>query len=110
MQTDSVLQKKLKIFNKEVWYQHFTAYKKSQCSKVDYSNQNDLVYHQFIYWCRKFEEASVLPPCDDNLQFVPVKIKSDTSSSKILCTLEFNSGKHLLIHDISVVETLMSRA
>jgi hypothetical protein len=79
MQVDPVLQNKLKFLDKKAWHHHFTAYKKVGCSKADYSNQNNLVYHQFIYWCRKFEEKNVLPAHADNFQFVPVKIKSDTS-------------------------------
>jgi hypothetical protein len=110
MQVDAVLQNKPKFLDKEAWHHHFTTCKQVGCSKVDYSNQNNLVYHQFIYWCRKFEEKNVLPAQDDNFQFVPITIKSDKSSSKILCTLEFNDGKRLLIHDMLVVETLMSRA
>ena len=110
MQANSILQNKPQFLDKETWHQHFIACKTGGYSKANYCEQYNLVYHQFVYWFRKFEEESALPIKDGHSQFVSVKIKSDTSLSKILCTLEFNDGKRLLIHDITVVETLMNRA
>ncbi len=108
MQINSALHNKPQFLGKEDWHNHFIAYKIDKCSKADYCNQHNLVYHQFIYWCRKFEEEK-FSEHNDYSQLIPIKIKSNASLSKILCTLEFNDGKRLLIHDMSVVETLMGR-
>ncbi len=107
MQAGSVLQNNSQFLDKETWHQHFIACKTGKCTKTDYCHQHNLVYHQFIYWCRKFEEKNSLSTHHDDFQFVSVKIKSDTLLSKILCTLELNNGKRLLIHDMSVVEKLV---
>lgn len=109
MQANLVSHDKLQFLNKEAWHQHFTAFKTGKCSKAEYCNHHKLTYHQFIYWCRKFEEEN-FSAHNDYSQFVPIKIKSNPSPSNVLCTLEFNDGKRLLIHEISVVEALMGRS
>ena len=45
-----------------VWQQHITDWKASGVSGSAYCKQQSLVYHQFVYWCRK------LAPTDDSLE------------------------------------------
>lgn len=59
------------------WQQHVQAWKLSSLSKAQFckTNEPELCYHRFIYWCRKLEDAPPIPSAkqDNNGGFVPVK-------------------------------------
>ncbi len=98
------------LFAKETWHKHFESYQISGQTKAEYCRKHNLTYHRFIFWCGKFEKGnSSLAITDDGPAFVPIKLKSNSPiKQQTLCTLEFNDGKRLLIHDVVVLKALMS--
>ncbi len=67
---------------KAFWKEHVLVCQDSELSKARYCRDNDLNYHQFIYWTTKFAEtspannATAKPSCT---KLVPVMLReSDT--------------------------------
>jgi|688.fasta_scaffold372224_1 hypothetical protein len=96
--------------DKESWQQHVESYQKSKQTKAAYCKKHNLVYHQFTYWCHRLKRKQASSEIPKNSSaFIPIKIKSDSLRVTPLCTLEFDDGKRLLIHDVLVVKELIGR-
>ena len=52
-----------------VWKQHIESWQSSGLDQKAYCRQNDLNYHQFGYWKRRFVQSK------SGIRFVPVKIR-----------------------------------
>jgi len=91
---------------KDFWSHHVQSHQFSALSKTEYCKQNQLNYHRFLYWCNKLTKTDK-NVSGDKSPFIPIKLKSTTSSSSCLCTLELSCGNRLLIHDEPTLQLLL---
>lgn len=99
-----------RLKDKAVWHKHYQQYKQSGLSKTVYSQQHNLVLHQFMYWSRKFDDAAIQQNIKTENTFLPVKIKPtlDSNAGNVLCSLELSENKRLLIHDLSALRFILN--
>lgn len=60
------------------WKEHVQACQRSKLSKARYCRDNDLIYHQFIYWATKCSDApaaSSATPKRSSTKLVPVMLR-----------------------------------
>jgi hypothetical protein len=87
--------------DKSQWQSHVGAFKQSGLSARAYTDQHALVYHQFLYWCRKYTDSQA-----SGEGFVPVTLASSTPSPAPLGVVEFPSGARLIIHSTECLAML----
>ena len=58
MSSNSANSEKLSTY----WQQQIDAWRESNLSQAYFCKKHDLIYHQFIYWRRKFEKTPSRPP------------------------------------------------
>lgn len=96
----------------EQWQEHIEAYQKTHLSKRAYAESNDLVYSQFLYWCRKHCETSLSnngPTFDSPNPFISVTAQStNPQPSSGLGTVEFPGGIRLVIHQSELLQPLLT--
>ena len=94
------------VSKKDFWFRHIELQISSGMGKKVYCDKNDLNYHTFTYWSRKYS-----PNQSDDTRLVAVKIKPEDniSTQKILCTLNFNDQYHLHIHDLSALAVILDK-
>ena len=100
------------------WQSHVNAFNKSGLSKREYADNNQLTYHQFVYWSQKINKAQLKPSRDD---FIPVTVTPASSAARIkpkpmpapkpqattqLGVLEFPNGIRLVIHSAEILAQL----
>ena len=88
------------------WRGHVEAYQKTALSKRSYAKKHELIYHQFVYWCRKvsLEIAETIKP---EFGFIQIKREKESNHLKVLGTLELGKEKRLLIHEESILLALV---
>ena len=108
--------KNLKNTNKNksesFWRQHHEACITSGLSRARYCRQHELVYYQFLYWCRKFDsrDVSINEYSPTKKDFFRVQFQSEKSSGEhtnALCTLEVDKHHRLLIHSANALEVVL---
>ena len=95
------------IKNKAFWKNHVELQKISDLSRADYCRQNNLSYHNFAYWLKKW------PPYErqESSRLIAIKIKSDPEiqTQETLCTLTLNNGRCLKIHDLQSLALILEK-
>lgn len=97
--------------NKTYWLEHIASYKASGLSKSRYCLQATVCYHRFLYWFDKLAKQAAQINCGAKTeQFIPIKLApiSESKSAEFLCVLELKQGHRLLIHNVVVLEKLIS--
>ena len=92
------------------WLQQIEAWQSSGQTQQAYCKTNDLSYHRFGYWRRKFRQQSLEAQSQKGSGFVPV-IHSATSQSAGL-SLVFPSGlvlRGIAGDNLPIVYQLLSR-
>lgn len=99
----------------QFWSAHIQQRQLLSLSKSAYCKQNNLVYHQFLYWEQKLLESA------DGAQLIPVEIdhhlvnstvSSDDTPPKpnniqhLLCALNLKNGHVLQIFDVAALNVL----
>ena len=85
----------------------------SGLSRSKYCRQHQLIYYQFLYWCRKFDSRAVSKNEDSSAEkdFLRVQFKLEElsiSHTIALCTLEIDKHHRLLIHTANAIELVLS--
>jgi len=57
------------------WQSHLDRWRQSGLSQAQYCRQNDLVYHQMVYWARKHRDAAAPTPDSGSSNFLPVVVE-----------------------------------
>jgi len=68
------------------WQRHVTQWRDSGLSKVVYCQQNDLVYHQMVYWSAKAEKGVDDAPSPTQ-NFVAVNVAQTTADNSLCVRL-----------------------
>ncbi len=94
------------------WQQHYEAYKMSGLSRAKYCRQYQLIYYQFLYWCRKFDSrsASTKEHSSTEKDFLRVQFQPEELSgsyANALCTLEIDKHHRLIIHTKNAIELVL---
>ncbi len=90
------------------WRNHYDTFRNSELSRADYCRVNGLSYDNCAYWFRKFEfERPSKPLPETGFSSVTLSAPPFSSSNETLCTLELGFERRLLIHDVSVLKTLL---
>lgn len=93
--------------NEIYWKHHTQRCAESSLSKSAYCKQQDVNYHRFIYWSKKFTEQA---PSD----LIAVKIKPDhtvkaeKSADEIRCTLQLKNNICLHIENQQALLTVLA--
>ena len=66
------------------WSGHMARWEASGLSQQDYCDQHRLVYSTFVYWRGRLKQLKYMPPEEEPVHFVPVKIKQTTASPLML--------------------------
>lgn len=61
------------LTREQFWRHHIRQWQDSGLSKMRYSRENDVPYHQLIYWCDKLCQSSETPE-EANSKFVSVAV------------------------------------
>ena len=59
------------------WEEHVQAYRASALSKAQYCRDNNVIYHQFIYWASKLAEVPELDntePAPSSSKLIPIML------------------------------------
>ena len=95
-----------RVTSKQFWHKHYLAFLGSNLSKMAYTKQHKLTYYNFIYWCHKFENKKNEKKFATS--FLPIQIESHSlKNANAIGILELGNNKRLLIHDLSVLKTLL---
>ncbi len=93
--------------NKAFWKNHVELQKSNDLSRADYCRQNNLNYHSFGYWLKKW------PPYErqESSRLIAIKIKPDSEvqTQATLCTLTLNNGRCLKIHDLQSLALILEK-
>lgn len=101
------------------WQSHIEAFYKSGLSKREYADNQQLTYHQFVYWSQKLNKTASEPFVQVKVK-VKVKVKpipeaklkpkpvTKTKTTTPLGILEFPSGIRLVIHSPELLAQLPS--
>ena len=63
------------------WKEHVQSYEHSGHSKARYCRDNNLTYHQFIYWSALFSDQPTKDKMTPASKLVPVMLSEPTSTS-----------------------------
>ncbi len=94
--------------NKEIskyWLNHIKAQKASKLSKTEYSRQNNLAVHQYLYWCLKKEKLDQANK-KAKPNFLPITVAGDIQTEQLYCTIEYPQGIRLQVQSKDVLEML----
>jgi len=75
------------LSRQEFWRQHIDRCRQSSLSKVAYCRENDLIYHQMMYWQKRLEPADTSLQVDQKPQcprFIPVVVDGQASCTPSL--------------------------
>ena len=99
------------------WATHIRHRDKSGLSKATYCKQNNLAYHQYLYW-----EQKLLKP-DVESELIPVEIEQSSAKQlmqsvaecgetnkkqHLLCALNLRNGDVLQIYDATALNVLIT--
>lgn len=79
------------------WQNHVDVFNAMDITKREYSQQNNLGYHRFLYWHQKLSRT----------QLLPVKISS-SGPIVSLCTVETPRGYRVMVHEASALTKILS--
>jgi hypothetical protein len=89
------------------WQEHIKLKQESGISRAAYCRKHELNCNHFAYWEQKSRASAQLTE-----ELLPVKLvsskHSDNSCSTILCTLSFQNGNELKVHDQAIIPLLVS--
>ena len=91
------------------WKQQIQTWKLSGLSQARFCKNNHLTYHRFVYWRRKLDDATRMPPKQDRCGFATVGVKPDTGRG---LTLSLPSGlvlRGVCAENLSVVRQLLDQ-
>lgn len=86
------------------WESHIKAQRASEISRAAYCRINHINYAKLTYWLKNNKQTH-----QDTARIIPVKLKSSVDhksnpvGSRVLCTLRFNNGVTLSIHEKEVL-------
>lgn len=63
------------------WKEHVQSYEQSGHSKARYCRDNNLIYHQFIYWSALFSGQPTKNKSIPTSKLVPVMLRESTTTS-----------------------------
>jgi len=78
-------------------------WQQSNVSQKEWCRQQDIPYHIFHYWYRKFKDQQ--EPVDDNRSFVQLAMTSPATAS---CEVTFTDGTRIVFHQSVPVQYLKS--
>ncbi len=99
------------------WATHIQQREKSGLSKATYCKQNNLAYHQYLYWEQKLIKPSVAS------ELIPVEIEQSSAKQlmqsvlecgetnkkqHLLCALNLKNGNVLQIFDAAALNVLIT--
>ena len=88
------------------WQEHVDAFSHCNQTKRTYAKEHNLSYHQFLYW---YHKLSADKSSANGHDFISVEMKRSTQShGAALGSLEFPNGSKLLIHDVGLLQPLLS--
>ena len=99
----------------QFWSTHIQQRQLLRLSKSAYCKQNNLVYHQFLYWEQKILESAggaQLIPVEIDHHLVNSTVSSDDTPPKpnniqhLLCALNLKNGHVLQIFDVAALNVL----
>jgi len=92
------------------WQQHIEAWQSSGQTQQDYCKSNELSYHRFGYWRRKFRQRSQEIQSRKVSGFIPVTHSALPQSAGL--SLAFPSGlvlRGIVVDNLPIVYQLLSR-
>jgi hypothetical protein len=92
------------------WLQHIEAWQSSGQTQQAYCKTNELSYHRFGYWSRKFRQQSQEAQSQKGSGFVPVTHSATSQSAGL--SLAFPSGlvlRGIVGDNLPIVYQLLSR-
>jgi hypothetical protein len=93
------------------WQQHIDQWQGSGLSQPKYCQANDLTYHRFVYWRRKFERgAGGVQEERDSGGFATVDYRPDVNSGNSGLTLSLPNGlvlRGIRADNVTVVRQLL---
>ena len=88
------------IEDKAYWREQIRLYESSGLSRAAHCRLHHIKYERFGYWFKRLKRS----------QWVPVKLNSTkTSDSELFCTLIFNNGCRLSIHNLQTVSFILKQ-
>ena len=98
--------------NQEQWQEHIEAYLQTNLSKRAYAEEHNLVYSQFLYWCRKhIEDCSGTDESEtaSSNPFISVTtLPNNPQLNSSLGAVEFPGGIRLVIHHTDLLQPLLA--
>lgn len=92
------------------WQQHIEAWQSSGQSQQAYCKVNELIYHRFGYWLRKFRQPSQAVQSRRGSGFIPVTHTAPTQSTGLSLSIPGGLVLHGIAEDnLSVVDQLLGR-
>lgn len=93
------------------WRQQVDAWKATNLSQNKFCQTNDLIYHRFVYWRRKFEKASQPPPLAERESggFATVNVRPDVDATLSLCLPNGLVVRGIRIDNITLVRHLLEQ-
>jgi len=92
------------------WKQQIQAWKLSGLSQAQFCKDNNLIYHRFVYWRGKFDDATrVSSTKEDRGGFAAVSVRPDVDRG---LTLSLPSGlvmRGICAENLSVVRQLLDK-
>lgn len=83
------------------WDKHIKQFKESGANYKTYCQKEGVHYERFVYRFNKDRNASKVN------KLIPVSLKSRAPSVSSLCSIEFQSGHRLFIHDASILDKVL---
>jgi len=87
----------MSISNQQKFFEAIESWQQSGLSQKSWCEQNDVAYHAFHYWYRRYRHQQFSTPSSMENSFVRIRVQ-DRHSGTPWCELVLPSGSKLFFH------------